>query len=64
MGSDGAPGVRIVKQMGGTVIAQDRATAQFFGMPGAAIDTDDVDRVLPLDQIPEVLVRLVGDVRR
>jgi len=62
MGSDGAPGVSVVKRMGGTVIAQDRATSQFFGMPAAAIDTKDVDRVLPLDGIPAALVSLVGDV--
>ena len=61
MGSDGAPGVSVVKRMGGTVIAQDRATSQFFGMPSAAIETRDVDRVLPLDGIPDALVALVGD---
>ena len=62
MGSDGAPGVSVVKRMGGHVIAQDRATSQFFGMPSAAINTKDVDRVLPLDDIPAALVELVGDV--
>jgi two-component system chemotaxis response regulator CheB len=60
MGSDGTPGVSVIKRMGGTVIAQDRATSQFFGMPSAAIETQDVDRVLPLDGIPGALIGLVG----
>lgn len=64
-GADGADGVRLVKQMGGTVIAQDRPTSQSFGMPGAAIRTGCVDAVLPLDEIAPALVHLVnGDGRR
>ena len=58
-GSDGAMGVRAVKKMGGTVIVQDRGSSQFFGMPGAAIETGHVDFVLPLDEIPLALVTLV-----
>jgi two-component system chemotaxis response regulator CheB len=54
-------GVRAIKKMGGTVIVQDRATSEFFGMPGAAIDTGDVDVVLPLDEIPPALVALVTE---
>jgi two-component system chemotaxis response regulator CheB len=59
-GTDGADGVRIVKQMGGTVIAQDRPTSQSFGMPGAAIRTGCVDSVLPLGEIAPALVHLVN----
>src|SRR5947208_1448282 len=58
-GSDGAMGVRAIKKMGGTVIAQDEATAEFFGMPGAAIQSGSVDFVLPLDEISTALVTLV-----
>lgn len=57
-GDDGADGVRAVKQMGGTVICQDEATSDFYGMPGAAVATGSVDFVLPLDEISGALVSL------
>jgi two-component system, chemotaxis family, protein-glutamate methylesterase/glutaminase len=58
-GSDGAMGVQAIKKMGGTVIAQDEATSEFFGMPSAAIHSGSVDFVLPLHEIPTALVTLV-----
>lgn len=58
-GSDGAMGVRAVKKTGGTVIAQDEATSEYHGMPGAAIATGCVDFILPLDEIAPALVTLV-----
>jgi two-component system chemotaxis response regulator CheB len=58
-GSDGAMGVQAIKKMGGTVIAQDEASAEFFGMPSAAIHSGSVDFVLPLEEIPTALVTLV-----
>jgi two-component system, chemotaxis family, protein-glutamate methylesterase/glutaminase len=63
-GSDGNRGVKAIKKMGGTVIAQDEASAEFFGMPGAAIQTGSVDFILPLDEIAPALITLViqGDI--
>ncbi len=58
-GSDGAMGVQAIKKMQGTVIVQDDATAEFPGMPKAAISTQNVDFVLPLKEIPDALVTLV-----
>jgi two-component system chemotaxis response regulator CheB len=58
-GLDGEMGVRAVKKMGGVVIAQDQATSEYFGMPGAAIKTGCVDYILPLDQIAGTLTSLV-----
>jgi two-component system chemotaxis response regulator CheB len=62
-GSNGAAGVRRVKDLGGVVLAQDRATSRFFSMPRAAIATGCVDRVLPLPAIAPALLRLVRDGR-
>jgi two-component system chemotaxis response regulator CheB len=60
-GSDGSLGVKAIKGVGGTVIAQDEESSDFFGMPGAAIETGAVDFVLPLDQIAEALASLVSE---
>jgi len=58
-GSDGDMGAQDIKKMGGTVIVQDEATAEFFGMPSAAIHSGSADFVLPLDEIAPALVTLV-----
>ena len=59
-GSDGDRGVRAVKARGGFVIAQNAASSEFFGMPGSAIRSGVVDRVLPLDDIAPALVSLLA----
>ena len=61
VGYDGELGVRIIKRMGGTVIAQDEETSEQFGMPQAAINTGAVDYVLPLASIGPALVGLVNN---
>ena len=58
-GSDGAMGVRAIKKMGGTVLAQDEESSEYFAMPSAAIGTGEVDFVLPLSEIPLAVVSLV-----
>jgi two-component system chemotaxis response regulator CheB len=63
-GSDGSMGVEAVKKAGGTVIAESRESAQFFGMPEAAIRTGSVDFELSLEEIGPALVTLVNEARR
>jgi two-component system chemotaxis response regulator CheB len=58
-GSDGSMGVGAIRKMGGKVLAQDEKSSEFFGMPSAAIRTGHVDLVVPLEDIPATLVRLV-----
>lgn len=59
-GNDGAVGVQAIKKMGGVVIAEDINTAEFAGMPSAAIHTGVVDWILPLEKIAATLVMLVN----
>jgi two-component system chemotaxis response regulator CheB len=58
-GSDGNMGVTAIKKMGGTVIVEDPATAEFAGMPQAAVATGCFDHRVPLHQIAPTLCRLV-----
>ena len=58
-GSDGARGIQAIKQAGGLTIAQNEETSEFFGMPGAAIQSGSVDLILPLDGIASALTNLV-----
>lgn len=58
-GSDGSEGVRAIGACGGTIVVEDPASAEFKGMPQAAVATGVVDYVLPLDDIAAVLRGLV-----
>ena len=51
MGTDGSAGAIKVKQSGGFLIAESRASSSVFSMPQAAIDTGMVDLVLGADEI-------------
>ncbi len=62
-GSDGSLGVGAIKKMGGTVIAQDQDSAEFFGMPAAAIKSGHADFILRLEEIPPALTTLVAQGR-
>jgi two-component system chemotaxis response regulator CheB len=63
-GIDGSIGIAAIKEHGGIVIAQDDA-AEFGGMPGAAVATGIVDRVVALDQMaPAIVEALTERVRR
>ena len=45
-GSDGSLGILAIKEAGGLVMAQEESSAEYAGMPRAAIDTGAVDFVL------------------
>ncbi|MEF8782628.1 MAG: chemotaxis response regulator protein-glutamate methylesterase [Haloarculaceae archaeon] len=52
MGEDGAAGIEAIKAANGYTIAQNEETSAVFGMPKRAIETGDVDEVLPIEDIP------------
>lgn len=55
-GSDGMRGVRAVKHASGMIMVQDPKTAQFDGMPSAALSTGMADFVLPPEEMPGQLI--------
>jgi two-component system, chemotaxis family, protein-glutamate methylesterase/glutaminase len=61
-GKDGALGCVAIKAKGGVTMAQDEATARYYGMPQSAIDANAIDYVLSPDYIVEKIVKLVRDV--
>jgi two-component system, chemotaxis family, protein-glutamate methylesterase/glutaminase len=58
--SDGTGGLRRIKERGGFAIVQDPETAEGRTMPQSAVNGVQVDRILPIDQIPRVLIQLAG----
>ena len=59
-GSDGALGLKAIKERGGLTIAQgkDGTEPQYEEMPAGAIATGAVDLILPVQDIPRHLLRL------
>src|SRR3954447_20814192 len=56
---DGTAGLRLVKRMGGTTVAQDPDDAPYPSMPASAIANNSVDCVAPLAELAGLLSRLV-----
>lgn len=60
MGRDGADGVVAIKGRGGRVIVEAPDVAAIPWMPRAAISTGVVDAVLPVEEIPDAITRMLG----
>ena len=58
MGSDGLEGCRAIRNAGGRVLAQDRASSAVWGMPGVVAEAGLAHRVLPLKAIAAELIRM------
>jgi len=56
MGSDGAVGLKTLRDKGHYTIAQDRATSAVYGMPKAAAALDAAVEILPLSEIASKLL--------
>ncbi|MCP4150106.1 MAG: chemotaxis response regulator protein-glutamate methylesterase [bacterium] len=61
MGTDGTKGLAALKRSGAYVIAQDEDSSIVWGMPGSAVQSGNVDEVLPLNTIPDALKRLLDE---
>jgi two-component system chemotaxis response regulator CheB len=58
MGSDGAAGLKGLRDAGVTTLAQSEASSVVWGMPGSAVAVDAVDDVHDLEDIPQNVIRL------
>lgn len=56
--SDGATGIRAIRQAGGITVAQKPSSAEFRTMPQASIDTGCIDFIIPLDELGHEIMRL------
>jgi two-component system chemotaxis response regulator CheB len=60
MGSDGLAGCRAVRDAGGLVFVQDRATSAVWGMPGVVAEAGLAHMVLPLDAMAREIRRFAA----
>lgn len=63
MGRDGALGMKKLRDLGATTIAQNEETCVVYGMPRAAIEAGAAAHILPLDRVAEGIQRAL-EVRR
>ena len=59
MGNDGLVGLKELKSRGGYVIAQEEETCVVYGMPKAVVNAGLADAVLPIERIPEEIIRIL-----
>lgn len=60
MGSDGTAGLKMMKNNGAVIIAQDEASCVVFGMPKEPIQQGIVDIIAPLDAISKEILKTLS----
>ncbi len=60
MGTDGAKGLKAMREAGARTVGQDEHTSVVYGMPKAAFDIGAVEMVSPLEKIAQVIVNLTA----
>jgi two-component system, chemotaxis family, protein-glutamate methylesterase/glutaminase len=58
---DGTSGLMLVRAAGGAAVIQDPESAMFSSMPSSALEQVMDAKVVPLGEIAELLVRLIGE---
>jgi two-component system, chemotaxis family, protein-glutamate methylesterase/glutaminase len=64
MGNDGRAGIQAIRAAGGRTIAESEETCVVFGMPREAAESGAVQEVVPLQEIPRVIVRMLSELER
>jgi two-component system chemotaxis response regulator CheB len=57
MGSDGARGMQRLRAAGARTLAEHQDSCVVYGMPQAAIELKAVDQVVPLEQMPQAILK-------
>ena len=63
MGDDGAHGLKELHDMGARTLAQDEASCVVYGMPKEAVKLGAVDRILPLGEIHQEIIKTMQAAR-
>lgn len=61
MGNDGSAGIRKLKALGASTLAQDKDSSIVYGMPKAAAETGCIDKVVALKDIPKALLEAAAE---
>ena len=58
MGNDGAEGIKKIKEAGGITLAESKETAVVYGMPRVPAQMGVIDKILPINQMADQLIRI------
>lgn len=59
MGNDGTQGLQYIKAKGGKVIAEHQSSCVVYGMPKSAIESGNVNKIAPLNEITEEVLKML-----
>ena len=59
MGSDGAEGMKAIKDTGGKTLAQDEESCVVYGMPKSVIDSGIQDKIVSIEKMAGEIVNMV-----
>jgi two-component system chemotaxis response regulator CheB len=61
MGGDGSDGMKAMRDAGARTLAQDEASCIVFGMPKVAWEKGGAEELVPLEDIPRVVLQLLQE---
>lgn len=64
MGHDGTRGAGLIKGVGGEIVAEAESTCVVYGMPRSVVEAGYADKVVPLHQVADAVVRMCKTTRR
>ncbi|MCL1911503.1 MAG: chemotaxis response regulator protein-glutamate methylesterase [Leptospirales bacterium] len=62
MGNDGADGIKLIHDLGGYTMAQDRGSSVIYGMNRVAVEMGVIDEIVQLDEIAKKIVEYIDGI--